>query len=87
MQQHQLMKVFKAFWADNGNYISMQYAGTESTSTNVTLAGKKGIKGMFQHTNVTISRFFIGTFKDEYKQACIEALLQQKPTKKGKNYY
>jgi len=71
------MRVFKEFWADMGDYISIQYAGTESTTTNVTLNGKKGIKGGFQHMNVTINRFFIGTFQDEFKQKAIELFLQQ----------
>lgn len=75
VQQHNLMRIFKEFWADNGDYISIQYAGTESTSTNVTLNGKKGIKGGFMHMNITINRFFIGTFQDEFKQNCIDIFL------------
>ena len=78
------MRVFKEFWAENGDLISIQYAGTESTSTNVTLNGKKGIKGGFQHMNVTINRFFIGTFTDEYKQNCIKIFLHKNSKSQGK---
>ncbi len=87
VQQQDLMKVFKEFWAENGDFISIQYAGTESTSTKVTLNGKKGIMGMLSHANVSINRFFQGTFSDEFKQLCIDLFLQQYyGKKKGKIY-
>ena len=36
------MKIFKEFWSENGDYMSYQYAGTPSTSTNVTMNGNEG---------------------------------------------
>ena len=79
------MRVYKESWADMGDYISIQYAGTESTSTNVTKNGKKGILGGLQHMNVTINRFFIGTFQDDHKHRCIEVFLQHNKMNKKSN--
>ena len=75
---NQLMRIFKESWAENGDYISIQYAGTDSTSTNVTLNGKEGFSGMIKHSMVSLTRFYIGNFSDEFKQKCIDYLLQRK---------
>ena len=37
--------VFKNMWAENGDMISKQYAGTSSTITSVTKTGKQGFMG------------------------------------------
>ena len=74
---HPVMEVFKEIWADNGDFISIQYAGTASTITTVTKTGKHGLIGMFQHGIVTITRFYQGSFEDNFKQKCIEFLLQK----------
>ena len=36
---HPLMKNFQKVWADNGDLISLHYAGTDSTSGDVTRKG------------------------------------------------
>ena len=64
-------------WAENGDFISIQYAGTASTASNVTKNGKNGIFGLFHHGMVTISRFYQGSFEDSFKQKCIDLVLQK----------
>lgn len=40
-----IFEVLKNMWADNGDILSKQYAGTSSTITSVTKTGKQGILG------------------------------------------
>jgi hypothetical protein len=40
-----IFDVVKNMWADNGDIISKQYAGTGSTITSVTKTGKQGFMG------------------------------------------
>jgi len=81
------MKVFKIFWSENGDYISMQYAGTPSTSTNVTLNGSEGgIEAIFQHKMVSINRYFIGNYHDEMKQKAFDLVLQRTTEVKSKRF-
>jgi hypothetical protein len=72
-----IMEAFKDLWADNGDYISIQYAGTASTITTVTKNGKHGFLGLFQHGFVSISRFYQGSFEDSFKQKCFDLFLQK----------
>jgi len=82
------MRIFKDFWSENGDFISYQYAGTPSTSTNVTLNGSEGgIMAIFQHKMVSLSRYYIGNFKDESKQRAIEIFLQRTPEVKSTIIY
>jgi len=72
-----LMQGFKEIWSENGDFISIQYAGTASTISNVTKTGSEGIYGLLQHGYVSITRFYQGTFEDDFKQQCIDLLLQK----------
>lgn len=77
MKVHPLMNVFKEHWADNGDHISIQYAGTASTITSVTKTGKHGLLGVLQHGLVSITRFYQGSFEDSFKQKCIDLFLHK----------
>lgn len=76
-QQHPFMLAFKNIWADNGDVISIHYAGTGSVISTVTRTGKKDFFGMIDHASKTISRFYIGNFEDQVKQEAIDMLLGQ----------
>lgn len=76
-QQHPFMLQFKNIWADNGDVISIHYAGTGSVISTVTRTGKKDFFGMIDHASKTISRFYIGNFEDQVKQEAIDMLLGQ----------
>jgi hypothetical protein len=67
----------KNIWAENGDLISIQYAGTESTITTVTKTGGHTFKGFIKHSIATVSRFYQGSFEDDFKQECIDTFLQK----------
>ena len=68
---------FKDLWAENGDEISIQYAGTASTHTTVTKNGGHGLMGLIQHGIATVSRIYQGSFEDYFKQECIDTFLQK----------
>ena len=68
---------FKDIWAENGDEISIQYAGTPSTITTVTKKGGHGFMGLIQHGIATVTRLYQGNFEDYYKQECIDVFLQK----------
>jgi len=78
-QQHPFIIQFKNLWADNGDMISMHYAGTGSVISTVTRTGKKDFFGMLDHASKTITRFYVGNLSNEdlVKQECIDMLLGQ----------
>lgn len=66
-------------WAKNGDELSLQYAGTASTSTEVTVNEKTSIKGKITHKMTSIERFFKNNVnsKDDYRQECIDLFTGQ----------
>ena len=78
---------FKDIWAENGDLISIQYAGTASTITTVTKTGGHDLKGIIKHGIATVTRFYQGNFEDKFKQECIDIFLQKDiPKNKIINY-
>jgi len=69
------MEIFRNLWADNGDNISVQYAGTASCITTVTKKGKHGLMGLFHHGLVSLTRIYQGNFEDGFKQKCIDIFL------------
>lgn len=66
---------FRTLWANNGDSISIIYAGTGATTSSVTRKGQKsGISSLFDHGMKTISRFYLNTFDDNFKQEIIEII-------------
>jgi inositol-1,4,5-trisphosphate 5-phosphatase len=72
---------FKTLWLHNGNVLSVQYAGTESTTASLTMNGKEGLFGSINHGIASVSRFFISNFGDNRKQQCINFVLGRKDSK------
>ena len=68
---------FKDIWAENGDKISIQYSGTASTITTVTKTGGHSFMGLLQHAKATVTRLYQGNFEDNFKQECIDILLQK----------
>ena len=65
---------FKTAWFDNGNSLSIQYAGTPARNGDVTTTGKRTLNGQVKDTISSTKRYFIGTFRDGNKQDEYEAV-------------
>ena len=63
-------------WANNGDAISLVYAGTGATTSSVTRNGdKSNFTSALDHGLKTITRFYINNFQDDYTQEIIDFLL------------
>ena len=68
---------FRDIWGENGDEISIQYAGTASTITTITKTGRHDLLGMIQHGFATFNRIYKGNFEDWFKQKCFDVFLQK----------
>jgi len=62
-------------WTDMGDYLSRQYAGTDSTISRVTRDGKEGLDGKLAHKTNAVKRFFLNTFSENPMQTSIDIVL------------
>lgn len=63
-------------WANNGDAISLVYAGTGATTSSVTRKGdKSNFTSALDHGLKTITRFYINNFQDDYNQEIINVVL------------
>jgi synaptojanin len=62
-------------WTDMGDYLSRQYAGTDSTISGVSRDGKETLESKIGHKTVTIQRFFKNTFTENPMQLSIDIVL------------
>lgn len=76
------MKFFeqlRKLWANNGDQISVIYAGTGATTSSVTRKGEKStLTSFLDHKLKTVRRFYLNTFDDNFKQEIIDVLLHKK---------
>ncbi|KAG0342270.1 hypothetical protein BG004_005708 [Podila humilis] len=67
--------VFNHVWANNGDSISREYAGTSALKGDFTRTGKRNLQGMVNDATNSIARMYQNTFKDYFRQATIDYLL------------
>lgn len=65
----------KHFWAEQGDYLSKQYAGTNSTISKVSRDGKEGFYGRIQHKMKNVQRYLINTLQENFQQNSIDIIL------------
>ncbi|EDW15388.2 phosphatidylinositide phosphatase SAC2 isoform X1 [Drosophila mojavensis] len=70
-----LKSSFMVLWANNGDVISRQYAGTNALKGDYTRTGERKISGMMKDGMNSANRFFIQNFADSFRQ-CIIDLMQ-----------
>ncbi len=70
------MQRLRNMWGETGDYISIQYAGTCSTISEVTKTQKQSVKGKLSHMGVSLKRFYKNNIssKEETRQECIDLL-------------
>lgn len=66
---------FNQVWADNGDAISRQYAGTAALKGDYTRTRKRNITGALTDFSLTLNRYYNNIFGDYFTQACIDYLL------------
>ncbi|KAH8271350.1 hypothetical protein KR018_007362 [Drosophila ironensis] len=71
----QLKSPFMVLWANNGDIISRQYAGTNALKGDYTRTGERKISGMMKDGMNSANRFLIQNFADSFRQ-CIIDLMQ-----------
>lgn len=69
-------KIFQVLWANNGDAISRQYAGTAALKGDYTRTGERKLTGMMKDGVNSANRYYL-RFKDSYRQATIDLMLGQ----------
>lgn len=67
--------IFNHVWANNGDAISREYAGTSALKGDFTRTGKRNLQGMINDATNSVARMYQNTFKDNFRQATIDYLL------------
>ncbi|XP_017105249.2 phosphatidylinositide phosphatase SAC2 isoform X1 [Drosophila bipectinata] len=70
-----LKSAFRLLWANNGDVISRQYAGTNALKGDYTRTGERNISGMMKDGMNSANRYYLARFKDSYRQATIDLML------------
>lgn len=72
---HDDMKApFMLLWANNGDVISRQYAGTDALKGDFTRTGERKVTGMLKDGMNSANRYYLARFKDAYRQATIDLM-------------
>ncbi|XP_058468247.1 phosphatidylinositide phosphatase SAC2 isoform X3 [Malaya genurostris] len=71
----QLKGPFMTLWANNGDVISRQYAGTNALKGDYTRTGERKISGIMKDGMNSANRYFIQHFTDSFRQSCIDLML------------
>ncbi|CAF1312108.1 unnamed protein product, partial [Didymodactylos carnosus] len=66
--------LFQTLWADNGDAISRQYAGTDAMKGDFTRTGRRDFKGVFQDGKISANRYYRRFKKDTVRQKCYDAM-------------
>ncbi|KAI1278468.1 Phosphatidylinositide phosphatase SAC2 [Halotydeus destructor] len=72
---HPCRRLFQTLWANNGDTISRQYAGTAALKGDYTRTGERKISGALKDSMNSASRYYQNRFKDAYRQATIDMML------------
>ncbi|XP_077289295.1 phosphatidylinositide phosphatase spermathreecae isoform X2 [Arctopsyche grandis] len=62
-------------WADNGDIISRQYAGTNALKGDYTRTGERKFTGIMKDGMNSANRYYLSRFKDAFRQATIDLML------------
>lgn len=66
---------FNSLWADNGDAISKQYAGTAALKGDFTRTRKRNWTGALSDFSLTLNRYYNNIFGDYFLQTCIDYYL------------
>ncbi|KAJ9598474.1 hypothetical protein L9F63_010843, partial [Diploptera punctata] len=70
-----IRSTFQLLWANNGDIISKQYAGTNALKGDYTRTGERKFTGLMKDGMNSANRYYLSRFKDAYRQATIDMML------------
>ncbi|CAH2059278.1 unnamed protein product, partial [Iphiclides podalirius] len=75
-----LRNAFLTMWADNGDVVSRQYAGTKALKGDYTRTGERKFTGMMKDGVASANRYYLSTFKDALRQVAIDVMTGESRT-------
>lgn len=72
---HKCQRMFNIMWANNGDAISRQYAGTAAMKGDFTRTGERKFAGVMKDGYNSANRYYLNRFKDNYRQTVIDMML------------
>ncbi|XP_051157646.1 phosphatidylinositide phosphatase SAC2 isoform X2 [Leptopilina boulardi] len=70
-----IRQTFQSLWANNGDIISKQYAGTNALKGDYTRTGERKFTGLMKDGMNSANRYYLNRFKDVYRQSTIDMML------------
>ncbi|KAF5276553.1 hypothetical protein FQR65_LT03983 [Abscondita terminalis] len=70
-----IKKTFQMLWANNGDIISKQYAGTNALKGDYTRTGERKFTGIMKDGVNSANRYYKQHFKDSIRQYCLDIML------------
>ncbi|XP_072279932.1 phosphatidylinositide phosphatase SAC2 isoform X2 [Pyxicephalus adspersus] len=67
-------RLYQIMWANNGDAISKQYAGTAALKGDFTRTGERKLAGVMKDGVNSANRYYLNRFKDAYRQAVIDLM-------------
>jgi len=72
-----LRLTIQGLWANNGDALSRQYAGTNALKGDFTRTGERNLSGLMKDGMNSASRYYLNQFRDAYRQATIDLMTGQ----------
>uniref|UniRef100_A0A1B0DMC2 Uncharacterized protein n=1 Tax=Phlebotomus papatasi TaxID=29031 RepID=A0A1B0DMC2_PHLPP len=69
-----LRESFMVLWANNGDIVSRQYAGTKALKGDFTRTGERNFAGIMRDGMNSANRYYLAQFRDTYRQATIDLM-------------
>ncbi|KAM6444137.1 phosphatidylinositide phosphatase SAC2 isoform 1-T1 [Liasis olivaceus] len=67
-------RIYQFIWANNGDAISRQYAGTAALKGDFTRTGERKLAGVMKDGVNSANRYYLNRFRDAYRQAVIDLM-------------
>ncbi|KAL3050018.1 hypothetical protein OYC64_012138 [Pagothenia borchgrevinki] len=68
-------KIYQIMWANNGDTISRQYAGTAALKGDFTRTGERRLAGVMKDGVNSANRYYLNRFRDAYRQSVIDLMM------------
>ncbi|XP_062376083.1 phosphatidylinositide phosphatase SAC2 [Sardina pilchardus] len=68
-------RIYQVMWANNGDTISRQYAGTAALKGDFTRTGERKLAGVMKDGVNSANRYYLNRFRDAYRQSVIDLMM------------